>query len=209
MLSSGVRKSWHSRSIESYNRRLPALVESNLSGTEGRNARVSVERQSPRRGFGRLGVRGRWVRAILPMCFGLLCSTAAAGDLEEAEKLFRAGQYDECAKAVEVGIENNPWREPWRYLKIRTELVRGRDAEAIAAAEEALQGFPASISLHLLASQIYRKSGHTPEAAVELDTLARLIQNSPRQYSTAEGLVTIGRFFVMRGADAQGARPVL
>ena len=163
----------------------------------------ALERQSPRRGFGRLGVRGRWVRAILPMCFGLLCSTAAAGDLEEAEKLFRAGQYDECAKAVEVGIENNPWREPWRYLKIRTELVRGRDAEAIAAAEEALQGFPASISLHLLASQIYRKSGHAPEAAVELDTLARLIQNSPRQYSTAEGLVTIGRFFVMRGADAR------
>ena len=88
-------------------------------------------------------------------------------------------------------------------MKIKTELVRGRDKEAIAALEEALQSFPASISLHLLASQVYRQNGRGAEAAAELDTLASLIQNFPRRYSTAEGLVTIGRFFLLRGADAR------
>ena len=63
--------------------------------------------------------------------------------------------------------------------------------------------FPASISLHLLGSQVYRQTGHGPEAAVELDTLANLIQNSPRRYVDARGLVTIGRFFLLRGADAR------
>ena len=54
-----------------------------------------------------------------------------------------------------------------------------------------------------MASQVYRQSGSAAEAAVELDTLASLIQNFPRRYSTAEGLVTIGRFFLLAGADAR------
>ena len=59
-----------------------------------------------------------------------------------------------------LGIENDGWSEPWRHLKIKTELARGRDKEAIAALEEALHSFPASISLHLLASQVYRQTWH-------------------------------------------------
>jgi tetratricopeptide (TPR) repeat protein len=155
------------------------------------------------RRFPRRGGSGRLKRAILTLCSGFLCSAAAAADLGEAEKLFRTGKYDECAEAVDLGIENNAWGEPWRHLKIKAALARGRDKEAIAALEEALPRFPASISLHLLASQVYRQCGQAPEAAVELDTLASLIQNSSRRYSTAEGLVTIGRFFLLRGADAR------
>ena len=123
--------------------------------------------------------------------------------MKTLEKLFRTGQYDECSKAVDRGIENNGWDESWRQLKIKTELARGRDKEAIAALEEALPQFRASISLHLLASQVYRQCGQGPEAAVELDTLATLIQNFPRRYSTAEGLVTIGRFCLLKGMDAR------
>jgi len=141
--------------------------------------------------------------AILSLYIALLSLTAAAADLEEAEKLFRTGRYSECALAVDSGLENNLAAERWRHLKIKTELVRGRDKEAMAALEEALQSFPASISLHLLASQVYRQRGRGAEAAAELDTLASLIQNFPRRYSTAEGLVTIGRFFLLRGADSR------
>ena len=55
----------------------------------------------------------------------------------------------------------------------------------------------------LLASQVYRQSGRAPEAAVELDSLARLVQNPPRRGVTPETLVTVGRFYLLRGADAK------
>jgi tetratricopeptide (TPR) repeat protein len=178
-------------------------LESTSPERKGGMHASALQRQSPRRGFWCAGRHARSRRAILALCFGLLGSGATAADLEDAAKLFRTGKYEDCAKAVELGIENDGWSEPWRHLAIKTELARGRDKEAIAALEEALLRFPASISLHLLGSQVYRQSGHAPEAAVELDTLANLIQNSPRRYSTAEGLVTIGRFFLLRGADAR------
>jgi tetratricopeptide (TPR) repeat protein len=154
-------------------------------------------------GFRCTGRFGRLRKALLSLCLGLFCLQAIGADLEDAEKLFRTGKYDECAKAVEAGIDDDGWSEPWRHLKIRTELARGRDREAIAALEEALARFPASISLHLLGSHIYRQTGRGPEAALELDTVGKLFQNSPRRYSTPDGWVTIGRFFLLRGEDAR------
>ena len=38
-------------------------------------------------------------------------------------RTFRTGKYDECAKAVEAGIQNDGWSEPWRQLKIKAELA--------------------------------------------------------------------------------------
>jgi tetratricopeptide (TPR) repeat protein len=163
----------------------------------------AFERWSLRRGFWCTGSLGILRKSLLSVCVGLMCSEVIAADLEDAEKLFRTGRYDECAKAVEAGIENDGWSEPWRHLKIKAELARGKDKEAIETLEEALLRFPASISLHLLGTQVYRQNGHAPEAALELDTLANLFQNSPRRYATPEGWVTIGRFFLLRGEDAR------
>jgi tetratricopeptide (TPR) repeat protein len=161
------------------------------------------QRRFPRRGPWRWGGHSWLKRAILSLCFSLLGAAAAAAELEDAEKLFRTGKYDECSKAVDLGIENNAWGEPWRHLKIKAELARGRDKEAIAALEEALAQFPTSIALHLLASQVYRQCGHAPEAAVELDALSTLVQNPPRRSLTPEGLVAIGRYYVLRREDAK------
>ena len=46
-------------------------------------------------------------------------------------------------------------------------------------------------------------NGRDQDAAAELDAIERLIQSGPRRYATAEGFVTIGRFFLLRGADAR------
>ena len=100
--------------------------------------------------------------------------------------------------------------KPWRHLKIKAELARGRDKEAMAALEEALRRFPASISLHLLGSQVYRQNGHAPEAAAELDAIARLIQNSPRRYATRRGFGHDRTVLpAARRRCAEGAGPVL
>ncbi|MFI5455508.1 MAG: peptidase MA family metallohydrolase [Isosphaerales bacterium] len=164
----------------------------------------AAQRESPRCGRGRRSRIGPLESVALLVCLSLSRSAAAfAADLEEAEKLFRTGRYDECARVVDEEIGNDAGSEPWHHLKVKTELARGKDAEAIASLEGSLRHFPASVSLHLLARDVYRVNGRDQDAATELDAIERLVQGSPRRYATADGLVTIGRFFLLRGADAR------
>ncbi len=128
---------------------------------------------------------------------------AVAADLGEAETLFRTGRYDECARLVDQELDGGGWSEPWRHLKIKTALVRGKDAEAVGAVEDALRRFPFSLPLHLLAREVYRFNNREPDAATELDEIERIVAGSPRRYSTPEGLVALGRYFLIRGADAR------
>jgi len=104
---------------------------------------------------------------------------------------------------VDEAIDIGGWIEPWHRLKIKTELARGKDAEALASLQNALRRFPISVSLHLLGRDVYRLNGRDQDAAAELDAIDQLLQGGPRRYATAEGLVTIGRFFLLRGADAR------
>ena len=104
---------------------------------------------------------------------------------------------------VDDEIGSTGWSEPWRHLKIKCQLATGKYSEAMASLEEALRRFPASISLHLLGRDVYRLNGRDQDAAAELDAIDRLIQSGARRYATAEGFVTIGRFFLLRGTDAR------
>ena len=80
-------KSWHSRPVQSYNHGLPPA-----DGT------TSPERK---------GSLGQMKRVIFSLSISLLCTAALAADLEEAEKLFRTGRYEECAEVVDRGLANN------------------------------------------------------------------------------------------------------
>ena len=60
---------------------------------------------------------------------------------EEAEKLFRTGRYDECARLVDEELDGDGWSEPWRHLKIKTALATGKYAEA-SARRGSLRRFP-------------------------------------------------------------------
>ena len=86
----------------------------------------------------------RLLAAILPL-LSLLAGQAGAADLDEAEALFRAGKYDECAQVAAeqiAGLEG--WGERWRVLKISSEMQRGKYAEAMDTLERALRRFPAT-----------------------------------------------------------------
>ncbi len=142
--------------------------------------------------------------AALSIFSGLACtSTALAADQKAAEKLFRTGRYDECAKMADDEISNDGWTESWRELKIKTELARGNHAQAVASLEEALRRFPASVTLHLLGYEVYRQSGREQDAASELDAIERLAQLGPRRFATPQGFVALGRYFLIRGFDAR------
>ena len=100
-------------------------------------------------------------------------------------------------------MRSNGWNEPFRQLQIKAALARGKHAEAISALEDALRRFPASVGLHMLGYEAYRQSGRDQDATAALDAIERLFQGWPRRYATAPGLVTLGRYFLIRGLDAK------
>jgi tetratricopeptide (TPR) repeat protein len=143
-------------------------------------------------------------KLILLVCCGLAGpTTAEAADFDEAYKQFQTGRYDDCLRAVDAAISTDGWTEPWRHLKIKSQLARGKYADAVASLEEALLRFDSSISLHLLGREVYRLNGQDREAATELGAIERLIRSGARRYATAEGFVAAGRFYLLRGADAR------
>ena len=137
-----------------------------------------------------------------PLLFCLTGWTVAA-DPDDAQALFRAGKYDECAKLAEQEIAEGGWNERSRFLKISAEMARGKYAEALISAEIAIRRFPASISLRLLARDAYRYNGRKEEDAQVMEDLERVVMGSPQRFATPEGRLALGRYFLLKGADSK------
>jgi tetratricopeptide (TPR) repeat protein len=128
---------------------------------------------------------------------------APAAELAEAETLFRTGKYAECAKLAEDEIDRGGWDERWRALKISAELVEGKYTDALASVENALRRFSVSVPLRLLALEVYRYNGRPQDVERQLELLDQVVMGSPQRYATPEGRVALGRFFLLKGADAR------
>jgi hypothetical protein len=129
--------------------------------------------------------------------------SSALADPEDAEALFRIGKYDECVQQAEKEIGSGGWNERIRALKASAELVQGKYVDAMASVEDAVRRFPMSVSLRLIALEVYRYNGRLEEAARELDLLERVVMGSPQRFAAPEGRVALGRFFLLKGADAR------
>src|SRR5262249_11257970 len=55
----------------------------------------------------------------------------------------------------------------------------------------------------LLGRDVHRAAGRDQDAANELSMIERLILSAPYRYSTPEGRLALGRFFLLRGADGK------
>jgi tetratricopeptide (TPR) repeat protein len=129
--------------------------------------------------------------------------SAVAALPEEADALFRAGRYDECSRLADEEIASSGWTESWRHLKIKSQLATGKYTDAIVSLEDALRRFPASVTLRLLGHDVYRLNGRDNDAAAELDTIKALIQGGLRRYATPDGYIAVGRYYLLRDADAR------
>lgn len=147
------------------------------------------------------GALARRAAAFLGVSLGGLTATAA--DLEEGEALYRAGKYEECARLAEEELERVRWGDQWSLLKIRADLARGEYKSALAALGTGLDRAPSSIPLRLLGREVYRFNGQDAEADAAMEEIERLVLAGPHRFATAEGRVALGRFFLLRGADAR------
>jgi tetratricopeptide (TPR) repeat protein len=136
--------------------------------------------------------------------WGLFTPTlASAADLAEAEALYRSGKYAECAELAGAEIEARSWREPWRHWKIQAEMAQGKYPEALASLEEAIGKFPSSVPLNLLARDVYLYNDRAPDAVAALEAIDELVIRAPGRFSNAESRVALGRYFLIRAADAK------
>jgi tetratricopeptide (TPR) repeat protein len=141
--------------------------------------------------------------AFACLAFGGLASGAGGAEIDEAEQLFRAGKYDECAAMAAEEISGGLWGESWGRLKVRAELARGKYDDAMATARLAVRRFPASVALRWLKRDVDRFQGLDDEAAAELETIETLVVNAPQRYGEPVSRTILGRFFLARGADAR------
>lgn len=167
----------------------------------------TVEQRRPLREMARTRAGGVGTFAGALLAVGILALAgppqARGAELEEAERLYRTGQYDECARMVEPEAAKPFGGEEWLTLKIRAELARGKLDLALASVEQARRRFPQSVPLRLLGREVYRAAGRDAEARAELEVIDRLVRFDPRRFASPEGLVAMGRYLMIRGVDAK------
>jgi predicted Zn-dependent protease len=162
------------------------------------------QRDSPRKDSARRK-RNRLLRGFaLFVGISVWCAASTvAADLGDLEQLFLTGKYDECAQSAAEEIEKGLRGEPWHQFKIQSEMARGKHESALKSLDDALRRFPASVSLQLLARDVYRNCGRGEDAAHAMSTIAALVLTAPQRYTSPEDRVSVGRFFLLRGADAR------
>jgi tetratricopeptide (TPR) repeat protein len=141
------------------------------------------------------------------LAFWLFCSaTQSAGfaqNLFEARTLCDSGNYEKCLELSTQGIEKYPYQEIWRHQKLDSELTLGRYADALNTVEQALEDFPTSIRLRMVAHRIFLHNNELDRAKQCLDEIEQLISSRQRRYRSAADMVAIGQYYLLRGADAR------
>jgi tetratricopeptide (TPR) repeat protein len=132
-----------------------------------------------------------------------IASPSPAADLQEAESAFRTGRYDDCIRRVSQELDNGARDEIWSVLKIKSELARGKYPAALETLEQAENRVPTSLALRLLGHEVHRRNGQDEVAASELKAIETLVRNAPYRYGNPESRVALGRYFLLRGADAR------
>ncbi|MBI3417198.1 MAG: tetratricopeptide repeat protein [Verrucomicrobia bacterium] len=130
--------------------------------------------------------------------------TVNAADLEEGRKLLRAGNYAECAKIATEALADRRRSEEWTLLYLRALTAEGHYEQARDVADAALQNFPISIRLRLLARDAFYNAGNVDRAKEMLNEINELGGTRISAYRDPPNLVALGRAAILLGADPRG-----
>ena len=128
-------------------------------------------------------------------------ATVVAAEVREGELLLRSGKYAECVDMAKQEIAAGLWEEDWHRLKASAELAQGKYPQAKETLEDALDLYPFSLRLRMLARTAYRYNGQPARAAAMLEEVEQYVSAAPRRYGSAGDRVTLGRFLLERSAD--------
>ena len=136
-------------------------------------------------------------------CWFDVVAPASAANLQSAEALFRAGDYEQCLQIAGDQVYRGVWNDRWPRLLIRCQLRTGKYGAALESYEAALKRYSANISLRMLGARVLELNNDPRRAEQERKQIYRLVEASPRRYSSRESLVALGRYFLGQGEDAR------
>ena len=128
---------------------------------------------------------------------------ARAADLDDAQKLYRSGKYEECIEACAKGVEGISRDENWWILKARAELATGKYPQALETFEAAQSRYERSIPVLLAGYDVFRANNKPEEADGLLIAIRTLAVRTPWRYSDSGSKVALGRALLKGGADAR------
>jgi tetratricopeptide (TPR) repeat protein len=136
--------------------------------------------------------------------FSLLIGGTARGQaLVETRTLFNTGKYAEAIAACARAIEDGSWSEEWWTIKIRAELVTGKNADALKTLLSGVERHDESLQMRLLAWDVLRANDRPDDAEKVLTTIETIVEWRPRRFQDARSLVAQGRAALRRGVDAR------
>ncbi len=124
-----------------------------------------------------------------------------AQSIAEATTLYNQGKYDEAAAHAAKALTDGQTIEDWYELKIRSELVRGKYADALKTLDEGLMKRPKSVRLRWLGHRVCRFNGDDQRAKTLLDDIIEFVKKQRWLYTDAQNYVTLGRYYLDAGAD--------
>ena len=135
---------------------------------------------------------------------GWTCPASRAGtELEEVRRLYQAGDYDACAQAAAAQLAEGYSGEEWVLLKVESDRQRGRYADALATLDAVLNEFPMSVRLRWTGYPVLLFNQQPKRAQETLEEIADLASRSAYRYNDSANRVTLGRYYLHRGADAR------
>ncbi|MDB6038288.1 MAG: Tetratricopeptide repeat protein, partial [Verrucomicrobiales bacterium] len=139
----------------------------------------------------------------------LLLQMSVFGDIEDGQKLFRKGKYEECIKMAKKALSNydSDRDEEWPILLSRAQGEIGRYADAQETIRTAIKSNYRSIRLRLEGYYAFVRTGLEKEANNFLDEINELSDSSQNRYRRGPSyrdplnVITLGRAAILLGAD--------
>lgn len=136
------------------------------------------------------------VRFVLP-------TDCHAASLIATQQLFYEGKYHECAEVARHEVERGVWNERWPELLMECYLETGQYRAARDVFEQELTRFSRRIPFRMLGVDVYHYNGQPAKAYEQMETIYRLVDQSPWAYGSTRDQVTLGRYFALRGEDSR------
>ncbi len=155
------------------------------------------------------GQRGcaTWPHGRVLLCLVLLlfaANVSRAADLDDAEALFAAGDYEGCQSMAAEAVDKGIWNVRWPMLLIRCQMTTGQYAEALTTYEAAAKRFTFNaLPLQLQGVDVLRMNNQTERAEQELVRIRAAVRQSLSRFMSKDSMVAIGRYLVTQGEDAR------
>jgi tetratricopeptide (TPR) repeat protein len=120
---------------------------------------------------------------------------------EEAQLLFKQGEYVKLLPQLQDQTQANPWNDTWWFLHGKTLMTLGRYEEAYDTIQEGLSRRTYSLSLRLLAIEAAHFNNRPQEVVEHKETLNSYFSMWARRVGSAEALIELGDVALELGVE--------